>query len=72
VVAGWAVGFVVSAMNVSFGLKAGWAQGGRWGESAPVPETKEIACLASCHERGMLRHRASSRMRGDDKITYTY
>jgi uncharacterized oligopeptide transporter (OPT) family protein len=29
VVAGWVVGFVVSAMNVSFGLKAGWAQGGR-------------------------------------------
>ena len=29
VVAGWLVGFVVSAMNVSFGLKAGWAQGGR-------------------------------------------
>ena len=29
VLAGFVVGFVVSAMNVSFGLKAGWAQGGR-------------------------------------------
>ena len=28
VLAGVLVGFVVSAMNVSFGLKAGWAQGG--------------------------------------------
>ena len=28
VVAGMCVGVVVSAMNVSFGLKAGWAQGG--------------------------------------------
>lgn len=29
VIAGMLVGFVVSAMNVSFGLKAGWGQGGR-------------------------------------------
>lgn len=28
VIAGMLVGFVVSAMNVSFGLKAGWGQGG--------------------------------------------
>ena len=28
VASGLLVGFVVSAMNVSFGLKAGWAQGG--------------------------------------------
>ena len=29
VIAGMLVGCVVSAMNVSFGLKAGWGQGGR-------------------------------------------
>jgi uncharacterized oligopeptide transporter (OPT) family protein len=29
VFAGLVVGTIVAAMNVSFGLKAGWAQGGR-------------------------------------------
>jgi len=40
VVAGCAVGLVVSAMNVSFGLKAGWSQGGR----CAAPANHECRC----------------------------